>query len=85
MKALLAAILFTHLWYPQQCCNAHRDCHPVPCTEIEVLSNGDVRWDGMTISKYGLYPSLDGDCHVCDHDEGRGHVLYCVFVQREIS
>jgi len=85
---LLAAIILVHSWYPGQCCG-DRDCRPVPCSEITLRdSNGDdaAEYDGMKISKYGIFNSQDDQCHACVHLGRNGyHNLYCVFMPKAIS
>ena len=36
MKVLLIAVMLVHSWYDENCCH-DKDCHPVPCEQIEKL------------------------------------------------
>jgi hypothetical protein len=61
----IAALMLAHSWYPQECCH-DKDCHPIPCAELTVTSNGDAMWKGVLyFSPSMLRDSLDGQCHVC--------------------
>jgi len=35
-----------HSWYPHECCSEN-DCHPVPCGELVLTPEGDVKWKGV--------------------------------------
>src|SRR5262249_4201649 len=35
-----------HSWYPHECCSEN-DCHPVPCAELVLTPEGDVKWKGV--------------------------------------
>ena len=39
MKILLIALTLVHSWSDEKCCH-DKDCHPVPCEEIEKLGDG---------------------------------------------
>ena len=58
-----------HSWYDEKCCH-DRDCHPVPCKDIEKLGDGWVWCDTATKHPYWfphdrLRASHDDACHVC--------------------
>src|SRR5262249_42150799 len=58
-----------HSWYPEECCH-DKDCHPVPCEEIEKISDGWLWRDKATKQRYWfpqdrLHASHDDACHVC--------------------
>ena len=58
-----------HSWYPEECCH-NKDCHPVPCEEIEKISDGWLWRDKATKQRYWfphdrLHASHDEACHVC--------------------
>jgi hypothetical protein len=60
---LLTSVAFAHDDYPADCCRDH-DCHPVPCDEITVRSEG-YYWKGLIFSWSSQRTSTDGRCHVC--------------------
>ena len=64
---------FAHDDYPADCCGDH-DCHPVPCDEITVRSDGDL-WKGLIFLWSSLRTSPDGRCHVCHLMKGTIPVL----------
>jgi hypothetical protein len=58
-----------HSWYDESCCH-DRDCHPIPCEQIEKLGDGWVWRDMATKHPYWfphdrLKASRDNACHVC--------------------
>jgi len=85
---LLAAVLLIHSWYPAECCSVTRDgandCHPIACDELLETTEG-IRWKDLLFRDNQVHPSLDRQCHVCDHTYGANdphpHHGYCVFVQ----
>ena len=64
---LITSVAFAHDDYPADCCGDH-DCHPVPCDEITVRSDGYF-WKGLIFlwSSQRTWP--DGRCHVCHLNE----------------
>jgi len=70
--ALIAALVTTtdgHSWYTKECCH-DKDCHPVPCEEIEKIADGWQWRDKATKQRYWfphdrLHASHDQACHVC--------------------
>jgi hypothetical protein len=69
MKILLIALTLVHSWYDENCCH-DRDCHPVPCEEIEKMSDGWLWRDAATKQRHWfphdrLKASHDDACHVC--------------------
>lgn len=74
VKVLASTLtIFVHSWYPSNCCSGN-DCRPVPCKELIVQDNGNVKYKNMEFSKEQKKYSPDGLCHVC-------HTTYpiCVF------
>ena len=69
MKILLIAVMLVHSWYDEKCCQ-EKDCHPVPCEQIEKLREGWLWRDAATKQSH-LFPkdrlkaSHDEACHVC--------------------
>jgi hypothetical protein len=60
-----------HSWYPHECCSEN-DCYPVPCAELVLTPEGDVRWKGVLYFRRRMVRlSLDEQCHVCV-EEGLG-------------
>jgi hypothetical protein len=58
-----------HSWYDDKCCH-DKDCHPVPCEEIEKTSDGWEWRDAATKQRHWfphdrLKVSHDDACHVC--------------------
>ena len=41
----LVALMLVHSWYDDKCCH-DKDCRPVPCEEIEKISDGWLWRDG---------------------------------------
>jgi hypothetical protein len=69
MKTLLIAMILVHSWYDERCCH-DKDCHPVPCEEIEKLREGWLWRDAATKQRHWfpndrLKASHDEACHVC--------------------
>jgi hypothetical protein len=66
---LVTGAASAHSWYPQECCH-DKDCHPVPCVEIEKISDG-WQWGDQTTKKRHWFPhdrlhaSHNDTCHVC--------------------
>jgi hypothetical protein len=58
-----------HSWYSEKCCH-DKDCHPVPCEEIEKISDGWI-WRDLATKQRHWFPhdrlkaSHDDACHVC--------------------
>jgi len=48
-----------HSWYPHECCSEN-DCHPVPCAELVLTPEGDVKWKGVL-----YFQSPDGSAIAC--------------------
>ena len=65
---LIASVAFAHDDYPAECCGGH-DCHPVPCDEITVRSDG-YSWKGLIFLWSSQRTSPDGRCHVCHLMQG---------------
>ena len=64
-----ASAMLVHSWYDDKCCH-DSDCHPVPCEEIEKISDGWLWRDKATKQRYWfphdrLKASHDDACHVC--------------------
>ena len=64
-----AAVMLVHSWYDEKCCH-DKDCLPVPCEEIEKISDGWLWRDKATKQRYWfphdrLKASHDDACHVC--------------------
>jgi hypothetical protein len=64
-----AAVTLIHSWYDDKCCH-DKDCRPVPCEEIEKISDGWLWRDGATKQRHWfphdrLKASHDDACHVC--------------------
>jgi hypothetical protein len=58
-----------HSWYDKNCCH-DKDCHPVPCEEIEKIRDGWFWRDAATKQRHWfphdrLKASHDDACHVC--------------------
>jgi hypothetical protein len=74
MLAAAVMLLFNgaataHSWYPEECCH-NKDCHPVPCEEIEKIGGGWQWRDKATKQRHWfpydrLHASHDDACHVC--------------------
>jgi hypothetical protein len=47
----LVAVMLVHSWYDDKCCH-DKDCHPVPCEEIEKISDGWLWRDKATKQRY---------------------------------
>jgi hypothetical protein len=62
-----AAMMLVHSWYDESCCH-DKDCHPVPCAQIEKIGQG---WQWRDGNQRHWFPpdrlklSQDGHCHVC--------------------
>jgi hypothetical protein len=57
MLAAAVMLLFNgaataHSWYPEECCH-NKDCHPVPCEEIEKIGGG---WQWRERNVNGFVP-----------------------------
>jgi hypothetical protein len=66
---LLNGAAAAHSWYSEKCCH-DKDCHPVPCEEIEKISDGWLWRDKATKLRHWfphdrLHASHDDACHVC--------------------
>ena len=70
---LITSVAFAHDDYPADCCGDH-DCHPVPCDEITVRSDGYF-WKGLIFLWSSQRTSPDGRCHVCHLMKGTTPVL----------
>ena len=60
-------------WYPEECSH-DKDCHPVPCEEIEKMSDGRLWRDAATKQRHWfphdrLKASHDDVCHMCAEDD----------------
>ena len=68
-KSMSGYFLLVHSWYDENCCQ-EKDCHPVPCEQIEKLREGWLWRDAATKQSH-LFPrdrlkaSHDEACHVC--------------------
>jgi hypothetical protein len=68
-KSMSGYFLLVHRWYDEKCCH-DKDCHPVPCEEIEKISDGWL-WRDMATKQRHWFPhdrlkaSHDDACHVC--------------------
>lgn len=79
---LWSALVFpVHSWYPPACCG-EKDCHPIPCEEINELKNGDMWWGGYKFPQDKIKPSQDGKCHACIFDNQRVKAPLCLFIQQ---
>lgn len=74
MKALLAAVILAHSWYPYECCS-DRDCHPVK--SVKEVPNG-YQAEGIFFPKSLAKPSQDGDFHVCYNPATKKPL--CIFI-----
>lgn len=74
MKALLAAVILAHSWYPYECCS-DRDCHKV--TDAREVQGGYTA-EGIFFPKALVKPSRDGDFHACYHPTTKKPI--CFFV-----
>jgi hypothetical protein len=88
MKAIVAALLLVHSWYPPTCCQ-DKDCHPVPCKELEHVPQG-MMWKPLEVffGERQIMESMDSYCHVClsnPNSEGIPHIGQCVFVPKASS
>jgi len=68
-RMLFSGAATAHSWYPEECCH-DKDCHPVPCEEIEKLREGWLWRDAATKQRHWfpndrLKASHDEACHVC--------------------
>jgi hypothetical protein len=45
-----------HSWYPHECCSEN-DCHPVPCAELVLTPEGDVKWKGVLYFSRRMFDS----------------------------
>lgn len=65
----IVALMLVHSWYDDKCCH-DKDCRPVPCEEIEKISDGWLWRDRATEQRHWfphdrLKASHDDACHVC--------------------
>ena len=65
----LVTLMLVHSWYDDKCCH-DQDCRPVPCEEIEKISDGWLWRDRATEQRHWfphdrLKASHDDACHVC--------------------
>jgi hypothetical protein len=62
-----ALLILIHSWYDESCCH-DKDCHPVPCEQIERLKFG-WQWRNGKVRHWfppdRLKASHDTACHVC--------------------
>jgi hypothetical protein len=71
-----------HSWYPEECCH-DKDCHPVPCEEIDKISDGWLWRDKATKQRHWfphgrLHASHDDACHVrFANDDTWRHLSLC--------
>jgi hypothetical protein len=85
---IIAALMLTHSWYPQECCHDN-DCRPVPCTELSYRGK-DVVWrKHIYFSGPMIRESKDGNCHVCVKEGLSASIIpylpICVFVPHATS
>jgi hypothetical protein len=83
MRNLMLVFLLVHDWYPAWCCNGdgvHGDCRPVNCDAITETDKG-YSYDGMSIEASRVFPSPDGQCHVCIRPSPRTPI--CIFIKPE--
>ena len=69
---------------------ARNDCHPVPCAELVLTPEGDVKWKGVLyFSRRMVRLSLDEQCHVYVEEGLSASVIpylpLCVFVPHATS
>jgi hypothetical protein len=70
-----AADAHAHSWYSKGCCE-DQDCHPVPCSEIEMTADGGWKWKNVTFAHSTLRESQDDGCHVCVTVAKYGRCIY---------
>ena len=78
-----AAVMLVHSWYDETCCHG-KDCHPVPCEEIEKISDGWLWRDVATKQRHWfphdhLKASHDDASHVCVSPETRPSGI-CIYL-----
>src|SRR5262245_18286521 len=78
-----------HSWYPNECCSDN-DCHPVPCAELVLTPEGDVKWKGVLYFSHRMVRlSLDERCHDCVEEGSSASVIpylpLCVCVPHATS
>lgn len=70
MKILaISLVILAHSWYPDSCC-AENHCHPVPCDELNELTDGSWQWYTFNFTPDKVKPSQDRYCHVCTMGPG---------------
>src|SRR5215472_2005527 len=77
------SVMPVHSWYDEKCCQ-DKDCHPVPCEEIEKISAGWLWRDVATKQRHWfphdhLKASHDDACHVCVSPETRPSGI-CIYL-----
>jgi hypothetical protein len=84
----IATPALAHSWYPPECCNRDRDCHPVPCEEItlgKMGMYGGYWWrrgqpEGQFFTARQHRWSQDDGCHVCiSIGETKTEIPRCIF------
>jgi hypothetical protein len=83
----LALIVLVHWLYDSKCC-ADKDCHPVPCEEIQDIATGWI-WRplghaAVLFKKNALKVSPDGNCHVCHLGYGPGENGLCTYLPSRV-
>ena len=86
---LINGAAIAHSWYPHECCSDN-DCYPVPCAELVLTPEGDIKWKGVLyFSRRMVRLSLDEQCHVCVKEGLSASVIpylpLCVFVPHATS
>jgi hypothetical protein len=78
---LLLGLLLAHSFYDPWCCS-DKDCHPVPCEEMAVRTDGAVEWRGLIFTKVKDAP--DAGCHVCTSETPGNRAAYPICAYRPI-
>jgi hypothetical protein len=77
-----------HSWYPHKC-YGENDCHPVPCAELVLTPEGDVKWKGVLYFSAGWFGYRYEQYHVCVEEDLSASVTpylpLCVFVPHATS
>jgi hypothetical protein len=84
---LQLSLLLTHSWYPRSCC-ADKDCHPVPCAEIQFEPDGSMRFGHVYFPPNMVHESRDAYCHVCTsfpNADMLNQIPQCVFIPKVTS
>src|SRR5262245_28550908 len=80
---LISGAANAHSWYSNECCH-DKDCHPIPCEQIEKIGDGWLWRDAATKQRHWfphdrLKVSHDDACHVCVSPETRPSGI-CLYV-----